>query len=100
MLAPISPPRPMERRVVKPLPTLSRARPLWLSSGRVELLWCGLFALFVLGVGIGLRDPWPSDEPRFALVAHWMVGHGQWLFRSEERRVGKEWRRLCPADGS
>ena len=39
-----------------------------------------LFALFLLGVGIGLRDPWPSDEPRFALVARWMVEHGQWLF--------------------
>lgn len=70
----------MERRVVKPLPALSRARPLWLSSARAELVWCGLFALFVLGVGIGLRDPWPSDEPRFALVARWMVEHGHWLF--------------------
>lgn len=70
----------MERRVVKPLPAISRARPLWLSSARAELIGCGLFALFVLGVGIGLRDPWPSDEPRFALVARWMVEHGQWLF--------------------
>ena len=70
----------MERRFVKPLPALSRARPLWLSSARAELLWGGLFALLVLGVGIGLRDPWPSDEPRFALVARWVVEHGQWLF--------------------
>jgi 4-amino-4-deoxy-L-arabinose transferase-like glycosyltransferase len=66
--------------VVKPSSPLSRARPLWLGDARRELLWFGLFALFVLGVGIGLRDPWPSDEPRFALVARWMVEHGQWLF--------------------
>ncbi|MGA0587672.1 ArnT family glycosyltransferase [Dyella sp. KRB-257] len=65
---------------MKPPTALSRARPLWLSSDRAELLWGGLFALFVLGVGLGLRDPWPSDEPRFALVARWMVEHGQWLF--------------------
>ena len=59
---------------------LSHARPLWLSSARRELLLFGVFALLLLGLGIGLRDPWPSDEPRFALVAHWMVEHGQWLF--------------------
>ncbi|GAB2538540.1 glycosyltransferase family 39 protein [Rhodanobacter koreensis] len=44
------------------------------------MLLFGLFALLLLGLGIGLRDPWPSDEPRFALVAQWMVEHGQWLF--------------------
>ena len=59
---------------------LSRARPLWLHSARQELFLFGLFALLLLGLGIGLRDPWPSDEPRFALVAQWMVEHGQWLF--------------------
>ena len=59
---------------------LSDARPLYLRSARRELLWFGVFALWVLGVGIGLRDPWPSDEPRFALVARLMVEHGQWLF--------------------
>jgi 4-amino-4-deoxy-L-arabinose transferase-like glycosyltransferase len=51
-----------------------------LSNARRELLLFGGFALLLLGLGIGLRDPWPSDEPRFALVAHWMVEHGQWLF--------------------
>lgn len=59
---------------------LSDARPLWLRSARRELLLFGGFALLVLGAGIGLRDPWPSDEPRFALVARLMVEHGQWLF--------------------
>jgi 4-amino-4-deoxy-L-arabinose transferase-like glycosyltransferase len=37
-------------------------------------------ALLVLGAGLGLRDPWPSDEPRFALVAKQMVDSGYWLF--------------------
>jgi 4-amino-4-deoxy-L-arabinose transferase-like glycosyltransferase len=60
-------------RNVKPFVPLSRARPLWLRDARRELLLFGVFALLMLGLGIGLRDPWPSDEPRFALVAHWMV---------------------------
>ncbi|HEY8585183.1 MAG TPA: glycosyltransferase family 39 protein [Rhodanobacter sp.] len=67
-------------RPVKSCPPLSRARPLWLRSARWELLLFGVFALLLLGIGIGLRDPWPSDEPRFALVARLMVEHGQWLF--------------------
>ncbi len=37
-------------------------------------------ALLVLGAGLGLRDPWPADEPRFALVAKQMVESGNWLF--------------------
>lgn len=37
-------------------------------------------ALVILGAGIGLRDPWPSDEPRFALAAKQMVESGRWLF--------------------
>lgn len=46
------------------------------------MLVLGVFALPLLGIGIGigLRDPWPSGEPRFALVACAMVEHGQWLF--------------------
>ena len=59
---------------------LSAARPLWLSSARAEVWLLGAFALLLLGLGLGLRDPWPSDEPRFALVARTMVEHGQWLF--------------------
>jgi 4-amino-4-deoxy-L-arabinose transferase-like glycosyltransferase len=65
---------------VKSCSSLSVARPLWLSSARLEVVLFGLFALLLLGIGIGLRDPWPSDEPRFALVAHAMVEHGRWLF--------------------
>ena len=39
-----------------------------------------LLGIIVLGAGMGLRDPWPADEPRFALVAKQMVESGQWLF--------------------
>ena len=39
-------------------------------------LKCGLL---VLAAGIGLRDPWPADEPRFALIARDMVESGNWL---------------------
>src|SRR3546814_11834801 len=42
------------------------------------LFW--ILALLVLGAGLGLRDPWPADEPRFALVAKHMVDSGAWLF--------------------
>ena len=44
-------------------------------------LWwiMGLAALLIL-TGLGLRDPWPADEPRFAQVAREMVQSGQWLF--------------------
>ena len=39
-----------------------------------------LVSMVVLGTGLGLRDPWPADEPRFALVAKQMVESGDWLF--------------------
>ena len=48
------------------------------STRDTGLFW--LVALLVLGAGLGLRDPWPADEPRFALVAKQMVESGQWLF--------------------
>ena len=37
-------------------------------------------AVVLIFIGIGLRDPWPADEPRFALVAKEMVETGQWFF--------------------
>ena len=43
------------------------------------LLVFGLGAL-IIGAGLGLRDPWPPDEPRFALMARDMALSGQWLF--------------------
>jgi 4-amino-4-deoxy-L-arabinose transferase-like glycosyltransferase len=36
-------------------------------------------AAVVIFAGIGVRDAWPPDEPRFALVAKEMVTSGQWL---------------------
>jgi 4-amino-4-deoxy-L-arabinose transferase-like glycosyltransferase len=50
------------------------------AADRRALVWLLLAALLVLGAGLGLRDPWPSDEPRFALVARTMVESGDWLF--------------------
>ena len=46
-----------------------------------------LAALVLLGLGIGLRDPWPSDEPRFVLVAKQMVESGDWLFPHRGREL-------------
>jgi 4-amino-4-deoxy-L-arabinose transferase-like glycosyltransferase len=36
-------------------------------------------ALLVFGAGLGLRDPWPADEPVYALIARDMLRHGNWL---------------------
>lgn len=47
--------------------------------GFSDVLWLLALALLLVATGIGLRDPWPSDEPRFALVARDMVATGHWL---------------------
>ncbi len=39
-----------------------------------------LVALAVIGAGIGMRDPWPTDEPRFALLSKTILDSGEWLF--------------------
>ncbi|WP_342607635.1 glycosyltransferase family 39 protein [Vibrio tritonius] len=39
-----------------------------------------LFAFIVIAMGIGLRGPWPADEPRFAEAAKEMVVSGNWFF--------------------
>jgi 4-amino-4-deoxy-L-arabinose transferase-like glycosyltransferase len=49
------------------------------SAARDRILLVVLAAI-VISAGIGLRDPWPADEPRFALVAREMVESGDWLF--------------------
>src|SRR5215469_11380885 len=46
-----------------------------------------LLAFVLLGAGIGLRDPWPSDEPRFTLAAKQMVESGDWLFPHRGREL-------------
>lgn len=35
-------------------------------------------AVWLLGVGYGLREPWPADEPRFALMGRDMVESLRW----------------------
>ena len=47
---------------------------------RSDLLWLALAVVVLVGTGIGLRMPWPADEPRFALLARDMVASGDWLF--------------------
>ena len=45
-----------------------------------EFWLLAVVAVLVIGAGLGLRDPWPADEPRFALVAKQMIESGNWLF--------------------
>jgi len=44
-----------------------------------KLAWLFVIAVAVLAAGLGLREPWPADEPRFALIAKDMVESGDWL---------------------
>lgn len=60
-----------------PRPTAFRWRP---GCERRDLWLFALLALVVLGAGLGLREPWPADEPRFALVGYDMARSGDWLF--------------------
>jgi 4-amino-4-deoxy-L-arabinose transferase-like glycosyltransferase len=46
---------------------------------RIDLFWLLGLGLLLIATGIGLRDPWPPDEPRFALIARDMVASGEWL---------------------
>lgn len=47
---------------------------------RRDALLLAFAALVVLAVGIGMRQPWPADEPRFALIAYDMARSGDWFF--------------------
>ncbi len=49
-------------------------------TDRSRALLLAVLAVVMIGAGIGLKDPWPSDEPRFALVAWEMVDSGEWFF--------------------
>ncbi|TKV69157.1 glycosyltransferase family 39 protein [Marinobacter panjinensis] len=49
-----------------------------LSRNRLLLVLLAFAAVMIL-TGIGLRSPWPADEPRFAEVAREMVASGNWL---------------------
>jgi 4-amino-4-deoxy-L-arabinose transferase-like glycosyltransferase len=45
-----------------------------------DLLWLLLALALIVATGLGIRDPWPADEPRFASLARDMVQSGEWLF--------------------
>jgi 4-amino-4-deoxy-L-arabinose transferase-like glycosyltransferase len=45
-----------------------------------DLLWLALALFVIVGTGLGMRDPWPADEPRFAVLARDMAMSGEWLF--------------------
>jgi 4-amino-4-deoxy-L-arabinose transferase-like glycosyltransferase len=45
-----------------------------------DLLWLLLALVVIVGTGLGVRDPWPADEPRFAALARDMAQTGEWLF--------------------
>jgi 4-amino-4-deoxy-L-arabinose transferase-like glycosyltransferase len=59
---------------------LHRPNYLHFRPTRWHWLAFALFACLFLALGIGLRDPWPADEPRFALNALEMLRTGHfWL---------------------
>jgi len=48
-------------------------------SWRRDLALLLLAGTVLIGAGIGLRDPWPADEPVYALIARGMLRTGNWL---------------------
>ena len=58
------------------MPLLTAAPPRSRPTRQAWLL--AALALWLLGVGYGLRDPWPADEPRFALIGQNIVETGRW----------------------
>ena len=45
----------------------------------LDVLWLLGLGLLLMATGLGFRDPWPPDEPRFALIAQDMLRSGDWL---------------------
>jgi 4-amino-4-deoxy-L-arabinose transferase-like glycosyltransferase len=74
-------------RTVAPLPSWLRAGDASAAAVRRDRWLLVFLGLLMLAAGLGLRDPWPADEPRFALIARDMVVTGQWLFP----QVGGDW---------
>jgi 4-amino-4-deoxy-L-arabinose transferase-like glycosyltransferase len=63
----------------------SAAPPLVIAGGLPpirlsDLLWLALALFVIVGTGVGIRDPWPADEPRFAALARDMALSNEWLF--------------------
>jgi 4-amino-4-deoxy-L-arabinose transferase-like glycosyltransferase len=47
---------------------------------QIYTFWLFAITVIIILAGIGLRDPWPPDEPRFALMAKEMWDTGNWFF--------------------
>ena len=45
---------------------------------RKNEIWLGAAALLTIAAGLGLRDPWAPDEPRYVLIAAEMLQSGDW----------------------
>ena len=46
---------------------------------RLDFYWLLGLGVLLIATGIGFRDAWPADEPRFALIVRDMVATGEWL---------------------
>lgn len=45
-----------------------------------DVAWIAVAVFLLIGTGVGMRDPWPADEPRFASLAQDLARSGDWLF--------------------
>ncbi|MGP8307732.1 ArnT family glycosyltransferase [Vibrio sp. YIC-376] len=62
-------------------PVVTKCRQVWQNEDYYQTLYFLLIlATIIIFSGIGLRDPWPADEPRFVEVAREMVQSGNWFF--------------------
>ncbi len=68
------------REACSRLPGRWAFRPAAARPERADLLVLTLVALAIFSSGLGLKDPWPADEPRFALIAREMVETGDFFF--------------------
>ncbi len=75
-----SPPTPLAPPVRDPGPPLATFVRSPEPICAADLLWLALAFVLIIATGLGIRDPWPADEPRFAVVARDMALSGEWLF--------------------